>query len=250
MLRTVIIDDSPDSIDYLSDQLGKLYKKVRIIDTASSVEQGVALINRVKPDLVFLDIELGSQTGFDLLAKVNKISFNLIFTTGHNQYALDAFQYNAIHYLLKPVQFNELKDAVDRVREMPGKSDIYVSKIKSLLQDLNKAEPDKLSLCTEKGTRFVTIMDIILIQADGSYSRVKMLNGKEYILSRLLKKFEQELREYSFYRLSKSYLINLNHVIMYRRIDGGTVEMEGGINILVPRRKREDFMIKMTDFLR
>ena len=250
MLQTVIIDDSQQAVDYLTCLLDKSEFKVKVIGTASGVEAGIDLINSSHPELVFLDIELGDKTGFDLLRQLDGIRFKLIFTTGHNQYALDAFQFNAIHYLLKPVQPKELYEALSRVCLKDYKLTTSVENIKSLLESIRVPVVKKLPLSTGEGTRYVRPADILYIEADGSYSIIKMMDGSSIMLSRLLKDFEIQLQNDHFFRISKSFLINMQYVAMYRRIDGGTVEMINGTLIPVPRRKRDDFLLHMTEYMR
>jgi len=250
MLQTVIIDDSLQAIDYLKSHLEKSEFDIEIIGTATSVDDGIKLINTINPDLVFLDIELGDKTGFDLLKQITEIRFKLIFTTGHNQYALDAFKFNALHYLLKPVQQSELNEALSRINLKNYKLTNSVENIKSLLESFKVSELKKLPLSTEEGIRYVNPADILYIKADGSYSIVKLTDGSSIMLSRLLKDFEMQLHNTHFYRVSKSYLINMQFVSMYRRIDGGTVEMTDGTLIPVPRRKKDDFLTHMTEFMK
>ena len=250
MTKAVIVDDSNHAVDLLCNLLEKSEEEIELAGIAGSVPQGIELISGVKPDLVFLDVELGDQTGFDLLSQLPDIDFNLIFTTAHNKYAIDAFRYNAVHFLLKPIHESDLMEALKRVlkpRDIITNS--ALNGIKRIIDDYGSRHSKKLSLATEEGIRFINTEDIVYVQADGSYSRVKMSNGTSYVLSRLLKDFEQQLNKSYFYRLSKSYLINMHQVEMYRRIDGGTVEMTDGTLIPVPRRKREEFMIKMTEFI-
>ncbi len=249
MLQTIIIDDSPQAIEYLVSLLHKSEFDIDIRGSATSVDEGIELIAKVTPELVFLDIELGDQTGFELLSKLDKITFKLIFTTGYHQYAIDAFKFNAIHYLLKPVQPDELEEALSRVSLKSYKSDFSADNIKSLLETLKHNQTKKLSLSTEEGIRYIDPADIIYVEADGSYSKVKLTDGSSIMLSRLLKEFELQLSKSDFYRVSKSYLINMQLVSMYRRIDGGTVEMIDGTLISIPRRKKEEFLIRMTEFM-
>ncbi len=249
MLQTIIIDDSPQAIEYLKSSLINSAYNIELLGTATSVSQGIELIKKYCPELVFLDIELGDQTGFDLLSALDEITFKLIFTTGHHKYAIEAFKFNAIHYLLKPVQDDELEEALSRISLKSYNSYTSTKNIKSLLEELKHDRMKKLSLPTEAGIRYVNPADIIYIQADGSYSIVKLVDGSSILLSRLLKDFEMLLGNSGFYRISKSFLINMQLVSMYRRLDGGTIEMMDGTLIPVPRRKKEDFLMRMTEFM-
>jgi two-component system LytT family response regulator len=250
MIQTIIIDDSLQAIDYLTGLLEKSGFDIRIVGTATNVADAIRLIDDTNPDLVFLDIELGDQTGFDLLKQVNKIKFRLIFTTGYNQYALDAFQFNAVHYLLKPIQINELNEALSRISIKNYKLDSSLENIKSLLESFKESEMKKIPLSTEEGIRYVNPSDILYIKADGSYSVVKLNDGTSIMLSRLLKEFEMQLPGNRFFRVSKSFLINMQFVSMYRRLDGGTVEMSDGTLISIPRRKKDDFLTHMTQYMK
>ena len=250
MFRTIITDDSPQAIDYLCGLLNRTQFDIEILGTASNVADGVDLITHSRPELVFLDIELGNKTGFDILLQIPKIEFNLIFTTGHNQYALDAFKFNAVHYLLKPIQLSELEEALSRIRLKNYKPDISADNIKSLLENFKVPSIKKIPLHTEEGIRYVDPEDILYIKADGRYCCVKLNGGSSVLLSRLLKDFEASLDIHRFFRVSKSFIINMQYVSMYRRTDGGTVEMSDGTLISVPRRKRDDFLTHMTEFIK
>jgi two-component system LytT family response regulator len=249
MIRAVIIDDSKHAVDLLSSLIDKTSQDITLLGTAHAVPEGVELIRKLKPNLVFLDIDLGNQTGFDLLAELSAVSFDLIFTTAYNEYAMEAFKYNAVYYLLKPIREEALAEALGRIRKKEQDRSVSYEGIRKIIEEYGTGHARKLSLCTEEGIRFINTEDILYIQADGSYSRVKMFGGSSYLLSKLLKDFESQINSRNFYRISKSYLINMQHVIMYRRIDGGTVEMGDGKQIPVPRRKREEFMSRMTEFM-
>lgn len=243
MIKAIILDDSADACEFLQMQISKVINNINVIGTATNIFDGAKLIKDQKPDLVFLDIDLNGQTGFDLLDMLDQINFEVIFTTGHNEFAVEAFKYNAVHYLTKPVDSKELYNAVERAESRLAKSNIQQSdKIKSLLKSI---KIKKLTINTEDATRFVPYNHIVYIKADGNYSEFMFTDNKKLLVAKALKEYEKILDEDFFYRLSKSYLINLNHIKLIHRIDGGTIEMHDGTKIVIPRRKREEFMMKM-----
>ena len=250
MINAIIIDDSPEAVNLLEGLIKEYCIDINILATAYDVNDGIDKIKDLNPDLIFLDIEIGEQTGFDILNSLDNINFEVIFTTAFNNYAIEAFKFNAVHYILKPIDKNELIDAVKRVTEKKGKIGNAVENVKALLQQLDQPKYRKVALHTEEGIKYINSNEIVHVKADGSYSTVHLEGGKSYILSKLLKEFEKELDQNLFYRVSKSHIVNLNHVQMYKRIDGGTVEMIDGTNIIIPRRKREDFIAAMNRFIR
>jgi two-component system LytT family response regulator len=213
------------------------------------VDDGIAVIQKYNPDLIFLDIEIGEQTGFDLLNSLEVLNFAVIFTTAFNQYAIEAFKFNAVHYILKPINKNDLTDAVKRVSVKKNDIEKAVDNVKALLHQIEGPHSRKVALHTEEGIKYIASNDIIHLKADGSYSVVYIVDGRSYIVSKLLKEFESELDNRIFYRIGKSHIVNLNHVRMFKRIDGGTVEMIDGTHITIPRRKREDFIRAMNRFI-
>lgn len=246
MIKAVIIEDSQSALDLLKGLLKSYLPQVELLGNAIDIDSGIKLIQESKPNLVFLDIELKDKTGFDLLNNIGEKDFEVVFITGFDNFAIEAFQHNALHYLIKPVGAKELIEAVNRVTD----------KLKNNTEDATlKADFDfrtlgekKISIKTESEIKLVNLKDIVHVKSDGSYSIFHLITGKRIIVSKLLKQIEKQLGPEGFYRLSKSNLINLQHISSVKHVDGGQVEMIDGTIITIPRRKRDDFAIVLSKF--
>jgi len=259
MIRAIIIDDEEKSRKLLRNLVNEYCKEIEVIDMAESVESGIKAIRKYKPDLIFLDIEMPDGSGFDMLDQIEDATFEVIFTTAYNQYAIQAIHFSALDYLLKPINIDELKAAVqkveEKVKEKTEKETINHS-LKILLEN-NKAQASnkKIGLPTQNGINFVLIRDIVMCKAEGNYS-VIYLDGKKQkeIVSRTLKEFEDMLKEFNFFRIHRTYLINLNHLREYNRTnqsadydgDGGSVVLNNGLHLPVSRDKRKYLLEKFT----
>ncbi|MBN1187388.1 MAG: response regulator transcription factor [Bacteroidales bacterium] len=246
MIRTVIIEDSEGSIDLLSGLLKDYTPEIELVGIAKNIEFGISMIKEKAPDLVFLDIELKDKTGFDLLKEFPNKNFEVIFVTGFNNYAIEAFKHNALHYIVKPVNPTDLKEAVKRVENRRNERKVQETTNYASYKSIDR----KIDISTEHETRFVPLKDILYIKADGSYSQVVLVSNKKILLSKLLKEFEKKLsKEEDFFRVSKSYIVNLNHVALIKHIDGGLIEMSDGVNITISRRKKSEFTIRIMKFM-
>lgn len=240
MLKSVIIDDELKSRESLKKMLlnycGKLTK---VSAVCQNVAEGLEAIQEHHPDIVFLDVQMQGETGFDLLEKINNIDFEVIFTTAHSEYALKAIKFSAIDYLLKPVDIEDLQNALAKVKGKQDKNNNY--KFKQLLQNL-KAENYRLALPTSEGLTFIKVDDILYFKASGNYTEIHMAPGEKYLVSRQLKEYDDLLADNNFFRIHHSFLINLNHIKNYIKGDGGYVVMADKITIDVSRRKKEAFL--------
>lgn len=248
MTKAIIIDDSLISIKEITVMLNKYAPQVKILDTALDVDMGIKLIQKLKPDLVFLDVEIGNKTGFDLLKAFPVINFNFIFVTGFLQYAPDAFDYNALHYIVKPIIPEKLIEGINRIGKnqkslTPGKND------DSLKHSYHKQTGKRIAINTEKEILFIALDQILFIKAEGRYSILYLTNNKKIIVAKLLKEMEMKIANIEFCRVNKSHLINLNHISLIKHIDGGLIEMIDGTNISIPRRKKDELTIKITNYL-
>lgn len=249
MIRTVIIDDSAHSIDYLSGLIKELTPTIELLGSASDIESGASLIDKIKPGLVFLDIEIGNKTGFDLLKSLSVIDFEVVFISGYNIYALEAFNHNALHYLLKPIDPQKLIEAVNRLEIKFNKNGAMKPTPIEIPDNTSLQGSKRIAINTEKETKFIHSSDVLFIKAEGRYSTIHLQNEKNIVISKLLKEMEIQFSTEEFYRVSKSHLINLNHVSSIKHIDGGTIAMSDGTTMAIPRRKRDEFTIRITSFI-
>lgn len=242
-MNAIIVEDSKTSSELLYGLLREYIPEIKVLGLATDIESAILLIYEKKPDLVFLDIELKTGTAFDLLNHLKKIDFEIIFISGFNQYAIEAFQFNAIHYLVKPITAPELLEAVNRIEKVKKQNNS--EKSYTLKNDIDR----KIMISTEHDMRFVRTKDIKYVKADGSYSIIYLSSNQKIVISKLLKEIEKQLHSEEFYRVSKSYIINLNHIARIKHIDGGLIEMIDGVDILIPRRKRNEFTLQIMKFL-
>jgi len=237
-LNTVIIDDEEKSRQTLRQMLSLFCENVQIIGEAKDVRTGVELLSIVKPDLVFLDIKMPDGNGFDLLRNLKTRNFNLIFTTAYDQYAIKAFKFSAIDYLLKPIDTDELKAAVKKAENNPVAN---VSKVDNLLTNLNdpKKEDQKIILSTAEGMHIIKIKNIIRCQADDYYTNFYLNDGRKIMISKTLKENEELLADYNFIRPHRSHLVNIAYIKKYVKSDGGYIVLADGTQVPVSRRKKD-----------
>lgn len=246
-IKTIIVEDDPKATKLLKDIIQKELPNIQIVTTANSVIDAFKKINEKQPDLVFLDIELGEESAFDLLKELKNPSFHIIFTTAYNQYAIEAFKVAALDYLLKPINELELISAVSRVAERIQEH-YSAKRIEILLDNLNQKpqEFQKLLLPSTDGYEFININEIIYCEASGNYTIIHTLN-KDEIASKQLNMLEKELPESVFHRVHKSYLVNLNHIVQYIKTDGHRVVMINNDEITVASRRREEFLNRLLN---
>jgi two-component system LytT family response regulator len=239
MLRTVIIDDEPDCIVFLAQILKTHCPFVSILGTATTVQDGINEIIRTRPDLVLLDVELSPGTGFDILNKIPVRNFKVIFITAHNDYAIQAFRYSAVDYILKPLDITDLVHAVDKVNTSVVRQPMLDFNV--LLDNLKSELPQKLAIPTSSGFEYVLVNEIIRLEADRSYCMFYLTGKRKILVSRCLNDYQQLLDSRMFFRIHHSFLINLQHVKSFSRKDGGFVEMTDGSQVPLARRKRDYF---------
>lgn len=245
MLNAVIIDDKAANIDLLHAFLTSYCPQVTVASAALNVEDGHALISKLKPSLVFLDIELGDGSGFDLLRKFKQINFEVIFTTAYNQYAVQAFRENALDYLLKPIDIDLLQQAVAKAEKQIGLK-ITNEKIQSILQFPTVVAGGKISVPVQNGYLFISPGDIYYCEASGSYTHIYMKTGKKILVSLRLKECEEMLPAAGFFRVHHSYLVNTQYIAEYIKGRGGFIVMENGAKIEVAVSRKDLFLKHIT----
>lgn len=248
MITCVLIDDETTSLEMMEWLLKTYCPQVKIEAMCEAATQGIEAINKYKPDVVFLDIEMPHMNGFDMLEQFSKLFFDVVFCTAYDQFAIKAFKYSALNYLLKPVDPDELIETINRIELRKAPPD--KEQIELLMQNIQlpvKPVPQRIALTTNDGMLFVSTMDILYCEADSNYTTVVLKNQK-VLVSKTLKEIDETLAGTDFYRIHHSFLINLSHVQKYVRGDGGYVLMTDGKAVSISRSKRQDFMDLFSKF--
>jgi two-component system LytT family response regulator len=235
-MKYVIVDDEKGSRDILAGFLKKYCPEVEMAGEADGADVAYALITAQTPDLVFLDVSMPDQNGFDLLGRFSRIDFEVIFVTAHEQYALRAIKNNAADYLLKPIGIIELKDAVSRASQRIKSKRITESVAASA------SSPEKITVPVRDGFIYVNLEDIVRCEAEGGYTWIHFKNKDKVLVTKTLKDFEGSLSPNQFVRVHHHHLINLKHVTKYNHGRSGQVIMTDGASIEVSQRKRGDFL--------
>lgn len=249
MLTVIIIDDEAKGRMALREKLLTYCPQVSILAEAASGQEALTLIQLHQPQLIFLDIEMPRMNGFEMLNEVHEKNFHIIFTTAYDQYAIKAIKYAAFDYLLKPIDIEELKMAIEKInlasRQAGTKQNTQTKRQVELLQQ-NMQQPKnklhKLAVPTLEGLLFFDISDIVHLEANSNYTNIYFTDKSKIIASKTLKEFEEILPEDIFFRPHHSYLINLNYIKRYIKGDGGQIEMSNGMFADVSRRKKEEFL--------
>jgi len=244
-VKAFIIDDEFQSRNFLVKMLQQYFPEICLAGQASTVKEGLQGIKKHRPNIVFLDIQMKGETGFDLLNSLPEINFSLIFTTAFDNYAIKAFRFNAIDYLLKPIVTDELIEAVNKVKQR-GISSQSASKIQveQLYEDMKNPKKihDKIAIPTGEGFMVVPVNEIVYCHADSNYTKFYLIDKKCILSSYTLKQYDEILTAQSFFRAHRSYLINLVHVKMYRRGEGGEIVMSNGHEIELARTHKDEFL--------
>jgi two-component system LytT family response regulator len=249
MIKALIIEDEQKSRDVLLKIIEKSCPEVKVIGNASNVTEGVDLIKSLKSDLVFLDITMPDGSGFDLLEQVAGQKFDLIFATASNSHAIRAFKYSACDYLLKPIDVEELRNAVLRVVKRKSEAP-DMGNLNFLIQQLKRSDDNfqKITLPTGNAYEIINLKDIVRCEADGSYTYFYLVDKRKLMVSASLKHYEELLPEHDFIRVHHHNLINMNHVVRFLKEDGGYAVMSDGSKIEISRRKKDQFMERLKNF--
>lgn len=239
MKRTLIIDDEKNGREALKSILEKFSNDIVIIGEAENLRDGINKIKDLEPELIFLDIEMPDGTGFDLLEKVEKRNFEVVFITAYDNYAIKAFQFSAMDYLLKPIDPLLLKSTIEKLNQQSKISDL--SKKLDVLID-NKTKPEKITLPTTEGLHIIRIKNIIRCAASNCYTSFFMADGSRIIVSKTLKEYSDLLEDVNFFRVHQSHLVNLDYIERFVNADGGYLIMSNGDEIDVSRRKRKSLI--------
>jgi len=240
-MKVFIVEDEDHSRKTLINFLTKYVDNIEIIGSSALVTESVNLISRLKPDLIFLDIDLPDGNGFEVLEGIDEPLPKVIFVTAYNQYAVKAFQVSAIDYLLKPIDPLLLKSAVQKAADNPVSID-NKKDIETLSLNSTSAGIKKLAIPTQNGVQFIKVSEIIRIEADGNYSMIFIKKQKPIMVSKSLKIVGDWLDSLRFYRIHHSHIVNLDYIQQYIKGEGGIVVLEDGTELEVSRRKKDNFL--------
>ncbi len=241
-MKAIIIDDEPDAVELLVFRLKASCPQVQIVAACTSSIKGVAAIRELKPDLVFLDIEMPQMNGFQVLEAVEDLSFALVFVTAYDKFALKAFKYSAIDYLLKPVETQELIQAVYRAEKQDRILKEQVDLLKQQLMSSNKPITDKIALPYQNGVTFVKLQDVIYCESDDNYTRFFLTNGQYYLVTKPLKDIQDLLEDRGFLRVHRQYVINLGHIKKFFKGEGSYLIMSNEQSIPISRTHKDRFV--------
>lgn len=243
-MKALIVDDELNARENLRILLDRHVPAVAISCMAGSVQEALEAVEKHKPDIVFLDIEMPHENGFIFLEKVGEINFDVVFVTAYDHYAVKAFKFSAVDYLLKPIDIDELKKAVERIvhKRKQGRSNLKVLMENKNLPGLaNK----KIVLSLSDQFLFVELKDIIRLEAEDYYTWFHFCNRERVLVSRNLGEYEEMLAEHDFFRVHKSHIINLNHIQKVLKADGGIVVMSDSSQVPISKVKKNDFLRKI-----
>ncbi len=240
ILRTIIIDDEPDSVKLLQIQLQQNCPSAHVVGCYTNSLKASQEMEKLNPDLLFLDIEMPVMNGFEILEKILHLNFSVVFITAYNQYALKAFRFNALDYLVKPIETKDLIEAISKAekRVMPTSSQL------ALLQKQLRGEPvTKIAIPGQHGVSFIDLNEIVYSEASNNYSKLILTDGRHFLISKTLKDVQEVLEEEHFLRVHRQYIINLNHVKQFNRNEG-VLTMTNGQHIPVARNQKEHLIEK------
>ena len=242
MLKAILIDDEPDCVRLLALQLKEHCPGVQVIAQLTSSEAGLEAILNLEPNIVFLDIEMPEMNGFTLLEQLDDIPFSLIFVTAYNEFALKAFRFSALDYLLKPLDAVELKEAVRKAEKQHRVDPRQFELLRTQLSE--RQYPNKIAVPHQGGVSFIELKELILCEADSNYTKLFLTSGKTYLLSRTLREVQQVLEERNFLRVHRQYLVNLEHIKMYHKGEAAYLVMYNDSTVPVAKNQKERLIQK------
>ncbi len=243
MIETILIDDEAPSRSILRDMLSQYCPDIKIIGESGNLEDGIGIIRNHQPQLAFLDINMPNGSGFDLLKAFPEAGFQVVFVTAHNEYAIKAIRVSAMDFLLKPVNIKELQDCVERIKVKLNR-DMEKNNLRMLVENMQSKQNlhSKIAIPLTEGLQFVTVGDIVRMEADGNYTWIWFTKGKKMLSSHNLKEYQDLLPPSLFFRSHYSHLINLHHVNKYHRGEGGSISMCDGSEVPLAKRRKKPFL--------
>jgi two-component system LytT family response regulator len=246
-MKAMIVDDKTAAIELLRWRIQEHCPEITNVVSATSIAEALPLLQNFQPDILFLDIQFPQETGFDLLARVNQWSFEVIFTTAFNEYAIQAIRLSALDYLLKPITGEDLCRALERYKaKKESKASGGEESYRTFLQNLTRSGDSNLRLALPgvSGTQYVWLKDIVRLQAERNYTRIYFTNKKNFLSSKTLAEFEKLLRDAGFVRVHRSHLVNSQHIIATQK---DVVQMNDGSEVEVSRRKKAAVENKLNE---
>lgn len=247
--NAVLVEDEVHSIASLRSDIKTYCPQITILGEADSVKSAISIIDSLKPNLIFLDINLGDGTGFDILDKVSHTDFKVIFVTAYDQYALKAFQISAIDFLLKPIIPADLISAVNKFN-IHFNSQHFAAQLKVLQEGMIalQVHEKRIVLREQDAIHFIKTVDIIRCESEGPYTHFYLTTGKRLTISKNLKEYDDMLTDFGFVRVHHSHLVNFNKVVRLEKTDGGSLVMENNDHIPIAQRKKEQIMEMLRNF--
>ncbi len=242
-LKTILIDDEPNAVELLSLRLTEHCPNVEIVARCTSSKQAIEAINRLKPNLVFLDIEMPTLNGFQILEAIEEVDFALIFVTAYDQFAVRAFRYNALDYLLKPLDTADLVQAVSKVKKNSIVNQWSLNQLQQ--QYLSPSLPERIALPYQNGVIFAPVKDILYCESDNNYTRFFLINGQQHIVLKPLREIQELLEERDFIRIHRQFLVNINFIKKFVRGEGNYIIMDDEKSIPVARAQKEKLREKV-----
>jgi two-component system, LytTR family, response regulator len=244
MLKAIVIDDEPDCVKLLALQLKMYCPNVRVVSECTDAENALLQVKELSPDIVFLDIEMPVMNGFQLLEKLGNIQFSLVFVTAYDQFAVKAFRFSALDYLLKPIDGKDLKAAVAKAEQRYWPEKQQLTLLKQHLHNNEKHLPDKIALPYQNGVTFTEIKNIIYCESENNYTRFFTTDGNQHLVSKTLGDIQEVLEERNFLRVHRQYLVNLDHIKKYVRGEGNYLILSNNQSIPVARNQKERLIEK------
>lgn len=239
-LKAIIVDDELSGIEVLEYALKKHCPEIDVVHSFSSSPEALDSIPAIMPDVLFVDVEMPQLNGFELVEKLASLNIQVIFTTAYNEFALKAFRVSALDYLLKPVDVDELKAAVAKLKSISKPDNQAMDALLDYIK--GQKQINKISVSTDKGIHFIETSDVLYCLSTGPYTVFYLTAGQEVVCSKSIGEYEKILSDKGFYRIHNSSLINVNHLKRFVRSDGGYVEMSDGKTLTVSRRKKDEFL--------
>lgn len=243
--RILIVDDEADARAMIRLLLERYYEGTFSVEEAKGVQEALEKTKSFQPELVFLDVKMGDGSGFDFLDQWGRLpDFNLVFTTSFDEYALKAFKYCAMDYLLKPIDPDDFQQALQKAKKRQEEEQMH-NLLRMIQQPAKKRHFDKIALPSAEGIIMIDLKKILHLESDKGYTTFHMLNGKKYTIAKLIGDYEEILPASSFYRIHVSHIVNIEYVEKVLKLDGGMVLMEGGGQLPIARRRKDGFLERL-----